>query len=233
MLDVPQHIEDVQKAQAEHIYMMEDNKNYRTSAQLMSRDLAISQKAKEISDLYADGFQWSDISTMINLGFDFLKNFQDLSFEEKKDLLVTLLERVIDDTDTPLLPDYYTDPLFKSMIPPIMDIVLSAEEGLLSFLPVLSDEKADSVTFQKYAEKLQASFSDGFQWADIATVIRCSVEFVAGFHNLTKEEQQHSTIDIVNFVIDATDTPFLPDTFIDPVFKALTKPLVELIFSYF
>jgi hypothetical protein len=37
--------------------------------------------------------------------------------------------------------------------------------------------------------------------------------------------------DIINTLIDITDTPFLPDTLVDPVLKAFTTPLVESIFS--
>ena len=228
---MPQDFQDIQTPQTEYVCMLDESQTRDTSTESFSLEDALAEKAQEISDLYSDGIQWSDIGSMLSLGLDFLKTFQHVSLAEKKTMLVTILYDVIDQTDTPFLPDSYTDPLFKAMIPPLIEIVLNAQAGLFASLPTLNDEKADHQTFEKYAKELQASFADGFQWSDIAVIVRSSVEFVGGFHNLTTEEKQQSAVDIVNFVIDMTDTPFLPDMFIDPVFKAIAEPLVGIIFS--
>ncbi len=192
----------------------------------------MQEKSKEILELYKDGFQWSDVAAISGITLEFLKKYQSVTLEEKKEMIMTTLIDLIDTTDTPYLPDSYTDPLFKAMVPPLIDILLSADAGILEILPHISDEKPSPKTFQTYANELKASFGDGFQWSDLGVALKSSIEFVSGYHNLTKDEKRQSTVDIVNFIIDATDMPMLPDMFLDPIFKALLKPMVEKVFDY-
>ncbi|PCI95365.1 hypothetical protein COB11_02500 [Candidatus Aerophobetes bacterium] len=187
--------------------------------------------AKEILGIFSDGFQWSDFVSMIRSSFEFVQKNQDLTVDEQKEKILSILSHVVDLTDTPHLPDSYTDPLFKSMIPPIVDIVTKASNGQFQLIPALSGEVPNSHTFKDYIAKTKEAFTDGFQWTDLSVITRHTIEFVSGFPGLTLEKKKSSVVEIVHGIIDSTDTPYLPDTFIDPIFKSITGPTVDLIFE--
>ena len=62
----------------------------------------------KIKEAFADGFQFSDIACLVQLAAEFSELFQ-LDGEEKKELALRVAGKVIDETDTPWLPD----PLFE------------------------------------------------------------------------------------------------------------------------
>lgn len=199
------------------------------SIQNPSKEMIMS--AKSIQKIFLDGFQWSDIPNLINICLGQLSHFENLSLNDQKKKLTDVLNYVIDTTDTPLLPDAYTDDLFKAMVPPMIETVLKAKAGAL---PMVTNptQKPTPQTFKSYALEVKKEFTDGFQWSDIATVMQSTLSFVGGFHELDIEQKKLSAKQILDFIIDETDTPFLPDFFFDPIFKELSHPIVDLAFSY-
>ncbi len=89
----------------------------------------IEAKVKEVRAAFADGLQFEDIATVVKTGVEFAEQFGSLNGPEKKALAVQLIGRVIDETDTPWLPDSLTDPLMKRFVPSLIDLVVGASLG--------------------------------------------------------------------------------------------------------
>lgn len=86
---------------------------------------------KVIMEAFADGFQWEDVATVIEEASVFADLF-DMPGSEKRALALRLINRVIDETDTPWLPDAFTDPLLKRFIPGVVDLIIKGTKGKLA-----------------------------------------------------------------------------------------------------
>ena len=91
----------------------------------------IVEAVQKIKEAFADGFQLEDIATVIKEGAIFAEAFQ-LSGEGKRALALQLIERVIEETDTPWIPDALVDPLLKRLAPKLVDLVVDASAGKLA-----------------------------------------------------------------------------------------------------
>ena len=80
---------------------------------------------------FSDGFQWHDISIVIQSAIEFAENLKLLQYEgpDKKIVAIHLVSRVIDEVDTPWLPDWLVDPLLKAVVPSVIDLVVAASKG--------------------------------------------------------------------------------------------------------
>lgn len=232
MMDLPAEHLNAPKTEIEQIIASTTHtaESLKVSVPVRSGD-PLQDQAEAIVGVFKDGFQWSDLTSMIRLSFEFVKRNQGLTISEQKDAIVKILNHIIDLTDTPLLPDDYTDPLFKSLMTPLVDLVTRVGNGQLNLIPAISLEKPTAATFKTYLLKLKATFSDGFQWPDLMTCLSCTVDFISGFPALTVDEKKESVIGILEGVIDMTDTPYLPDNYIDPVFKTIVQSTVDLVFN--
>lgn len=188
----------------------------------------IQQQCQKLTDLFKDGFQWQDLAQMVRLVDEFLDAFPSLGLTGRRDALIQILDEVIDSTDTPLLPDKFTDPLFKAMVPPFVTLMLTYRD--LIFPPVSGKPSWRDV--QKTVQSLRDAFVDGFQWQDLASVLQFAVRFAGQFRDLSSADKVALVNQLLDFVIDATDTPYLPDQFADPIFKAFIHPMISLIFNY-
>lgn len=78
----------------------------------------------------ADGFQWEDVKTIIEVVTQF-SELTKLTGPEKRALAIAVANKVIDETDTPWLPDPLVDPLMKRLLPSLIDLVVNASKGSL------------------------------------------------------------------------------------------------------
>ena len=191
----------------------------------------LHQEAEAMVAVMKDGFQWQDVTSIIRLAFNFVQQNQGLTFEQQKEQVTTLMGHIIDLTDTPYLPDSFTDPLFKALMPPIIDIIGCATTGQIRIIPTITSGVASSDTFKNFAAELQATYTDGWQWSDLGSYLQSTLAFVCSFASLTKEQQKAAVIDIINVTIDAVDMPYLPDNLVDPILKSMMPPLVTLLFD--
>jgi len=90
----------------------------------------IADAVLHIKEAFADGFQLEDISTVLKEVTVFAEAFT-LPGDEKKALALRVANRVIDETDTPWLPDALTDPLMKKLLPNLIDLIVDAAKGKL------------------------------------------------------------------------------------------------------
>lgn len=186
-------------------------------------------KAQTIVDHLGNGFAWKDVVFIIQQSFDLIRTNPNLTIDEQKQQVISVLDYIIDLTDTPYLPDTYTDPLFKVLVPPLVDLISKSVNG--SIIPVISIAPPSGETFKVFVQQMKDTFSDGFQWSDLVVCIGDTISFMAGFPSLSTEEKKEATIDIIDALIDITDTPFVPDMIADPIFKALARPAVNFIFD--
>jgi len=84
---------------------------------------------------------------------------------------------------------------------------------------------------KNHAEKAMEAFADGFQWSDIITLVPVVMEIVGSVKEMTGAEKQESAEGILDYVIDETDTPWLPDSFVDPILKKGVRIMIPLLFK--
>jgi len=93
----------------------------------------VIQQAEKIAEQFSDGFQFEDIAVVVKEATK-LAQIPGLPNQEKKDLAVSLISHVIDITDTPWLPDNWTDPILKKFVPGLIDLLVDASQGKLELL---------------------------------------------------------------------------------------------------
>lgn len=76
-------------------------------------------------------------------------------------------------------------------------------------------------------EELRTVFADGFQIGDIMECSKIALRYASHLGDLTEDELvSHGTL-AVNAFIEATDTPWLPDTLSDPIMKAMVPSILR------
>lgn len=79
--------------------------------------------------------------------------------------------------------------------------------------------KFTAAQIEEHAKKLLAAFDDGFQWSDVFNLVPQAMEIVQAVGGMTGPEKEESALAIIDYVIDNTDTPWLPDALTDPIIK--------------
>ena len=104
----------------------------------MTADIKAEWLEKQWEDakgLFADKFQWSDLTAALKIGMESLKLFQGATGEEKNEMAVAFLCKIIDETDTPYLPDWISDPVMKAAVrawgPSLITLLCGATKGEL------------------------------------------------------------------------------------------------------
>lgn len=107
----------------------------------------ITEAVANIKAALSDEFQFSDIATILGEITTFAEVFS-LSGPEKKELALRVAQRVLDETDIPVLPDKLSlpfvgevgaDALIMKLLPGLIDKLVGASKGKLA-LNVSSDE---------------------------------------------------------------------------------------------
>lgn len=92
----------------------------------------ITEKARETVDeilkRFEDGFQMADILGVIDDAVGAAEVLADATNEEKREFAINVANAVIDETDTPWLPDFLADPLMKMFVPRLVDWAASKLE---------------------------------------------------------------------------------------------------------
>lgn len=191
----------------------------------------IFQAAKSIVQSLDQGFNLHAVYELFFRSYEFVKTKQGLSLEDQRQTLITLIDYIIDITDTPYLPDTLTDPIFKALTPSLLDLFLSFQGDGAQFFPQISSKEPSAETFQVFMDALKDTYSDGFQLSDIAVYIEKTTIFVMGFSTLTDQEKMDSICEIVNMIIDNINFGPLPSALTSPILKSFTRPLIQTIFS--
>ena len=123
-----------------------------------------------------------------------------------------------------MINDYYVPPEdFKA--PPAIYVNVEEVQKSMDIKPILV-EKSNKPTdddLKNAAISIKEIFEDGFEWRDIASLMKLSLEYVDNFFTMDGLDKKEAVLEIIDFVIDETDTPYLPDCITDPIFKALAS----------
>lgn len=90
--------------------------------------------------------------------------------------------------------------------------------------------KFTAAQIKEHAEKAMASFDDGFQWTDLLNLIPAVMEIVGSVKEMSGQEKQASAEAILDYVIDETDIPWVPDSFVDPILKKAVRVIIPMLF---
>ncbi len=124
--------------------------------------------------------------------------------------------------------DYYVPPKEIAKVPAI-HYSIEKKENFPSIFKKMFTEKPTDGDLKNFALDICDLFKDGFQWQDIAEIMSISVKYLNNFLYMPVEEKRENVVIILNYLIDVTDTPYLPDAYFDPVFKAMVPSFVNLI----
>ena len=185
---------------------------------------------KEIIDVIEDRLEWSDVPVIMDMSAKMLGHFSKLSIDMKRQSLIDVLNYVIDHTDTPWLPDRMTDPFFKAMVPPFAHIFIS-DDFLAEIDFSVPRGLVESKDFVGVADLIREKFADGFHWSDLTYTIGAAFSFGAQLDDMNWEERGQVMNDLVDYIVDKTDTPWMPDHFSDPVFKAFAHSTIQVMIT--
>lgn len=161
---------------------------------------------------------------------EYLDDFRTSSLHEKGEAVIKIMNRVIETTDTPFLPDKYTDLLFQSMTTPFVSLIIpDSIEELFPSTTVAGRPSDEAI--QGFLDEMVETFKDGFQCRDLATVSKLTIRFVNQYPDLLLDEKSETAKSIIDYIIENTNTPRLPDFFSDPIFKSMAHPLIDGILS--
>ena len=76
------------------------------------------------------GFSLDNIITLVPRLIQHVENYKNLSGENKKNLVIKMLNHIIDVTDCPG-DDEILDPIMKRMVPPLIDTLIEVNSGQL------------------------------------------------------------------------------------------------------
>ncbi len=181
--------------------------------------------AGHLSKTFDDGFQLTDLVIVVEGINQYLDNRYQLSLSDKRDAAIQVINHIIDMTDTPSLPDFYFDPIFKAFVPKLVAIMYPLHQPprkdyILSGIPSLEDvERAINGFFSQ--------LSDGFTLDDIPLCISYVTNFASAYVELSTEEKAFAAKALLSRVIDETDTPYLPDFIFDDIFKNLGNHIID------
>ena len=87
-------------------------------------------KVAEVVASLEDGFQLSDIALMLKTAVECAEAFSDHTGPGKRELAIQFCKEVLRKTDGPG-PDMLVDPIIEIVIPPLIDLLVDATNGLL------------------------------------------------------------------------------------------------------
>jgi hypothetical protein len=200
---------------------------YVWNEQRPSKEMIYKWAQKTLSLLHG-GFSWKDTGLIIQSSLEFSAEFSSLTLDDKRAIAIEMFDDLIDLTDTPYLPDSYTDPLFKAIVPLFVNLLINDRTKLWTVPHI---DKMDLNSIPQTVQNILNSFKNGFQWTDLADITQFALFFSDQYPLLSSEEKAKIAKEIVNSVIDETDTPYVLDTISDPIFKAIIDPVIDTYFQ--
>ncbi|NGX43870.1 MAG: hypothetical protein K1060chlam3_00026 [Candidatus Anoxychlamydiales bacterium] len=189
-------------------------------------DEEYKKAAISIKEIFEDGFQWRDLASLMKLSLEYVNNFFTMDGLDKKEAVLNIIDFVIDETDTPYLPDCITDPIFKALASSFVNIIMpDSIDTIAPNKTIESEITLDDI--EEFISDIKESFKDGFQLRDIASITIETIKFTSEFINTTADEKKQITKDIVNELIESIEISFIPENFSDSILKALADGFID------
>lgn len=187
----------------------------------------LKKAAISIKDIFEDGFQWNDIASLMKFSLKYVENFFTLDGSEKKEAVLEIIDYVIDETDTPYLPDFITDPIFKALADSFVNIIMpDSIDKIAPNKKIEGEITLDDI--EEFVNDIKEGFKDGFQVHDIANITIETIKFTSEFIDTTVNEKKQIAKDIVNELIESIEIPFVPENFSDSILKALADGFIDV-----
>lgn len=233
MFDIPtQVMQQVQEMTAAEATRFDGFSVSEISQDLMERQQLYAQGEKMLNSL-SEGFSLRALIRLIKESVIFIKQTSSLSDEGQKAQIGILVDYIIDKTDTPLVPDNYTDPLLKALSRPLIDVFIKVVERNFDILPSFTDEEFSKERLEHFIETMHSTYADGFQLSDLIVYIEQTFSFVLGFSSLQTAEQKEACVHALNLFIDQVPVPMVPSVIAGAVLKSLSTSLVDMVFNQF
>jgi hypothetical protein len=114
----------------------------------------------------------------------------------------------------------------------IHQMIDAPSSGCLSDVILRENSSATNDPIYIAAQSIVKSLDQGFSLNTIHDLFSKSYEFVREKQGLSLEDQKQTIVKLIDYIIDITDAPYLPDTLTDPIFKALTPTLLDLFLNF-
>jgi non-homologous end joining protein Ku len=213
MLDQPITVEQIQAAILQRV--------------TVPRDLLVGY-AMKLQALQAGTLTWQDIVSISKEASLFMQVFQNLSIEDRKAAVQSIVDMVIDNTDTPFLPDNFTDPIFKAVSRPIVDLFVDKIEGVQTLSKATFPEQLSLENAPEFFKQSVSSILNGnVGWTELFSILSKAVQLFENNETIPVDEKRQMAKELVDQIIDNTDTPLLPDDFSDPVFKSISHAMID------
>lgn len=234
MLDMPmEHFEQLLLSQQE---LVPSSYDFSHMARTLSMKAAPPSESelKQIAENYQkhleNGFDWNCFANIINDTYHYLSQWKQLSSEDRKARTLAVLNHFIDITDTPFLPDEYTDPILKALLVPLVDVLDSTLEPVLPSLPSATDTQPTAERLKVFMAEMKSHFSDGMQISDISPCLVSTFKFVGSFLFLDKVGKKECVVKIIDSLIDEMDIPG-PNFIVVPIIKRIIHPYIDQVFE--
>jgi hypothetical protein len=89
--------------------------------------------------------------------------------------------------------------------------------------------KFTAAQIKEHAEKAMEAFEDGFQWSDVFTLVPQVMEIVEEVGEMSGPEKEEAALAIIDYVVDNTDTPWIPDNLTDPLLKKGARFMIPML----
>jgi hypothetical protein len=84
----------------------------------------VNNWTKSMIDEFKDGFDWNDLAKVTSNALYFCRHYNDLTQEQKCNLIKLLIFSVIDQVPIPFLPHCFSHKVFKQFVNPIVDLLV-------------------------------------------------------------------------------------------------------------
>jgi len=91
--------------------------------------------------------------------------------------------------------------------------------------------KFTAAQIEEHAQKILEKFEDGWKWSDLFEIVPEIMEIVGDIREMSNEEKHESAVAIADYVIDNTDTPWLPDSLTDPILKKAVHYMIPVVYK--
>lgn len=190
-------------------------------------DSELRNLAGSLLTLFQDGFQIGDLVSIFEKANTYLEEHYTLSVQQKRNALVKVICIIIDETDTPYVPDFVFDPLFKLLVPPVVALMYPDAKEISA-----SGQLQGSPSEQDVLNAVNGFFDqlkDGFTLQDIPKCFYYVVNFSSHYFELTIEEKASIAKQMLSQILDQTDTPYLPDFIFDELFKMFGNSMIDFL----
>ncbi|MGE3534665.1 MAG: hypothetical protein AB7H48_07520 [Parachlamydiales bacterium] len=193
--------------------------------------------SNESCNLYAEAltaclegrFYPQDLICLIKNAQAMLDADYDLSIQDKRIAIGQIMNRIIEDTGTPFLPDFLAHPLFKEMVGPFVRLLVTEDQNSANFHPI--DGRPTASAIAEFTRALVQQ-TDGYLYLrDLPMWINAIALEADRYHQISAEEKIACGRAIYNDFIDQTNTAYLPDLLVDPILKQLGNSLIEEVLS--